>query len=123
MGGVLADRIGRRSVLGLSFGLSAPLLALFLVLPSVWRMGLLPLAGITLYLSAPVTIVMAQEGLPQHASLASSIVMGLAWGIGGLSLTPLGAIADVIGLRAALLSILTLALVGLAAVAALPKQR
>ncbi|HEV8339304.1 MAG TPA: MFS transporter [bacterium] len=123
MGGVLADRIGRRSVLGLSFGLSAPLLALFLVLPSVWRMGLLPLAGITLYLSAPVTIVMAQEGLPQHASLASSIVMGLAWGIGGLSLTPLGAIADVIGLRAALLSILTLAVVGLAAVAALPKQR
>jgi FSR family fosmidomycin resistance protein-like MFS transporter len=123
MGGMLADRFGRRSVLGLSFGLSAPLLALFLVLPSAWRMGLLPLAGIALYLSAPVTIVMAQEGLPQHASLASSIVMGLAWGIGGLSLTPLGAIADAIGLRQALLLILTLAVVGLAAVVALPKRR
>ncbi|MGH7753185.1 MAG: MFS transporter [Gemmatimonadales bacterium] len=123
MGGLLADRIGRRSVLGLSFGLSAPTLALFLLFPSAWRMALLPLAGITLYLSAPVTIVMAQEGLPQHASMASSIVMGLAWGIGGLSLTPLGALADAVGLRQALLLILTLALAGLAAVAALPRER
>lgn len=123
MGGLLADRLGRRPVLALSFGLSAPLLALFLVLPSEWRLGLLPLAGIVLYLSAPVTIVMAQEGLPQHASLASSIVMGAAWGIGGLSLTALGAVADVIGLRQTLLATLALAAVGLAAVLGLPKQR
>ncbi len=123
IGAMLADRIGRRSVLGLSFGLSVPLLALFLVLSSAWRMVLLPLAGIVLYLSAPVTIVMAQEGLPQHASLASSIVMGMAWGIGGLSLTALGAIADVIGLRETLLLTLTLAVEGLVAVLALPKRR
>ena len=123
LGGILADRIGRRAVLGLSFGLSVPLLALFLLLPSAWRMGLLPLAGVVLYLSAPVTIVMAQEGLPQHVSLASSIVMGLAWGIGGLCLTALGAIADLIGLRQTLLLTLTLAAVGLAAVSGLPKRR
>lgn len=123
MGGMLADRIGRRAVLGLSFGLSVPLLALFLLLPSAWRMGLLPLAGIVLYMSAPVTIVMAQEGLPQHVSLASSIVMGLAWGIGGLCLTAIGAIADNIGLRQTLLLTLTMAAVGLAAVVGLPKKR
>ncbi|MBI3974936.1 MAG: MFS transporter [Armatimonadetes bacterium] len=123
MGGMLADRIGRRPVLGLSFILSVPLLALFLVLPSAWRLALLPLAGIILYLSAPVTIVMAQEGLPQRASLASSIVMGLAWGIGGLALTLLGAIADRIGLRETLLLTLSLALVGVAAVLALPRPR
>jgi FSR family fosmidomycin resistance protein-like MFS transporter len=122
-GGVLAEWLGRRAVLMLSLLLSVPLMALYLVTPLGWGVLLLPLAGILLYTSAPVTVVMAQEGLPQHASLASSIVMGLAWGIGGLGLTAVGAIADAVGLRSTLLLILGLTVVALLAATGLGQAR
>src|SRR5207247_10678798 len=75
------------------------------------------------YLSAAVTIVMAQELLPHRASVASSIVMGLAWGTAGLSLTAIGALADAIGLERALRLLLLLAVPALAAVQLLPKAK
>ncbi len=119
-GAMLAEWLGRRAVLALSVLLSAPLLAVYLFVPTGWGLLLLPVAGILLYTSAPVTVTMAQEGLPQHASLASSIVMGLAWGIAGLMLTAVGAVADAIGLREALLWSLGLGVLALGAVALLP---
>lgn len=122
LGGVLADRIGRRAVLALSFIVPAPLLALYLQMPVGWGLLLLPLAGIIVYTSAPVAIVMAQEGLPHHASVASSIVMGLAWGIGGLSLTAVGAAADAVGLETTLQVVLVIFVVGLLPVAAIPRR-
>ena len=74
-------------------------------------------------MSAAVTIVMAQELLPHRASVASSIVMGLAWGTAGLSLTAIGALADAIGLERALRLLLLLAVPALAAVQFLPKAK
>ncbi len=123
-GGVLAERLGRRAVLILSLVSSAPLMAIYLLAPAGWGLLLLPIAGVLLYTSAPVTITMAQEGLPQHASLASSIVMGLAWGIGGLALTGVGAVADAIGLQSTLLLTLGLSVIGVLAAAGLsPRGR
>ena len=119
-GGILAEIIGRRAVLVLSLLLCAPLLALYLLVPTGRGLLLLPVAGILLYTSAPVTVVMAQEGLPQHAGLASSIVMGAAWGVAGLMLTAVGAVADAIGLGRTLLLSLSLAAVALVAIALLP---
>jgi FSR family fosmidomycin resistance protein-like MFS transporter len=122
LGGLLAGRVGRRAVLVLSFLLGVPLMALYLLVEAGWGLFLLPLAGIIVYLSAPVTIVMAQERLPHHASLASSIVMGLAWGIGGLALTVVGAAADHIGLQRTLLMTLGLSVVGMLSVVGLPSS-
>ena len=125
-GGILAEWLGRRAVLLLSLLLSAPLMALYLLAPLGWGFLLLPVAGVLLYTSAPVTVTMAQESLPQHASLASSIVMGLAWGIGGLMLTAVGATADVIGLRNTLLLTLVLnvpALLAATGLATSPRQQ
>ncbi len=122
-GGILAEWLGRRAVLILSLLLSAPLMALYLLTPVGWGLILLPIAGILLYTSAPVTVTMAQESLPQHASLASSIVMGLAWGIGGLMLTVVGAVADAIGLADTLLLILGLSVIALLAAAGLAPTR
>lgn len=121
-GGMLADRIGRREVLGLSFILGTPLLLAFDLTRSSWGLVPLALGGAGLYLSAPVSIVMAQEMLPHRASLASSLVTGMAWGTAGMSLTLVGAIADRIGLSATLMATLGLSLLALLSIWALPKQ-
>src|SRR5438132_1522692 len=122
-GGTLSDRIGRRRIVALSLLLGTPLLLAFIHTGGPWAYVFLAGGGIALYLSAAVTIVMAQELLPHRASVASSIVMGLAWGTAGLSLTGIGALADAIGLDKALRLVLLLAVPALAAVAALPKAK
>lgn len=123
MGGALSDRLGRREILALSLVGSAPLLFLFVRGQGPWSYLFLAGGGITIYLSAAVTIAMAQDLMPQRASVASSIVMGLAWGVAGLSLTAVGALADAVGLSKALAWILSLTLLALIGVAFLPKHR
>lgn len=123
VGGTIADRIGRRAVLTLSLVLGMPLLLAFMRSQGPWSYLFLAAGGIAIYLSAAITIVMAQELLPQRTSVASSIVMGLAWGGAGLSLTAVGALADVVGLSMALTAVLALGVPALAAVVLLPKQR
>lgn len=120
IGGALADRVGRRALLAVSLLLGTPLLLLFLHAQGVWSYLALAGGGIALYLSAAITIVMAQEVLPHRASVASSIVMGLAWGAAGLSLTAVGALADAVGLATALTWVMGLAVVALLFVAFLP---
>ena len=51
--------------------------------------------------------------VPTQASFMSSIMMGLAWGVAGLFMTPIGAIADAIGLYWTLTIISSLSVVGL----------
>lgn len=50
-------------------------------------------------------IVAAQECLPGRTGLVTGLVMGLAWGIGGLALGPLGRLADLYGLVPAMTGI------------------
>lgn len=121
-GGTLSDRLGRRRMVALSLALSTPLLFAFIHARGPWAYVFLAAGGVAVYLSAAVTIVMAQELLPHRASVASSIVMGLAWGTAGLSLTGIGALADAIGLERALTWALALPLVALVAVAFLPQK-
>ncbi len=120
-GGFLADRIGRRRTLILSLVVPVPLLLAFLRTSGPWAYVWLAAGGAAVYLSAAVTIVMAQELLPRRAGMASSIVMGLAWGTAGLSLTGVGALADAVGLDRTLAGIVLLVVPALAAVLALPR--
>lgn len=121
-GGILSDRIGRRAILAISFILSPPLLYAFTQATSGWGLVALALGGLALYLGAPVNVAMAQEILPRRASLASSMVTGMAWGIAGVSLTLVGAIADRIGLTGTLTASLVLAAPCLVCVALLPRR-
>ena len=122
MGGSLSDRLGRRAVLAVSFLLSPPLLWLFTSTQSGWGFLALALGGMSFYLSAPINVAMAQEMMPRRSSLVSSLVTGMAWGMAGLSLTLIGAIADRYGLVGTLTGVLGLALVALVAIWLLPRQ-
>ena len=62
----------------------------------------------------PITNAMAQEAAPHARAMASSIIMGFAFGLGGLFTAPLGAVADSFGLH------VTMVILGIAPVFALP---
>lgn len=122
-GGWIADRIGARRVVRLSFLLSAPFYAAFFVLGG--RLGLVSLvAGYALLQSSlPVNVVMGQELAPRHASTISSLLMGAAWGVGALLMGPIGALADHAGLDAGLRALGTLIVAGFACAMLLPDTR
>jgi FSR family fosmidomycin resistance protein-like MFS transporter len=98
LGGSLSDRFGRKAVLFGAAVLAAPCFLLVLYGPSVLLFPFLAAAGLFVFSSNPVGTVAAQECLPGQTGLASGLMMGLAWGVGGLALAPIGRFADLHGL-------------------------
>ena len=110
--GKLSDRMGRKTIILTTIILAAPFLLIFLHGPTWAMLPSLALAGIFLFSSTPVGIVAAQEILPGKTGLVSGLVMGMAWGVAGLTLMPVGFLAD----RYGLISVMTwIALLPLAA--------
>jgi FSR family fosmidomycin resistance protein-like MFS transporter len=115
VGGVLADRLGKRRVTALSLLLFAPATLLFFQSP----MELAAVAGILFgfvgEISMPITVVIGQELLPRNVGVASGLVMGLAFVTGGFGVAVTGFMADLWGLVPALsvLAILPLLATGL----------
>lgn len=116
-GGYLSDRIDPRKVLLFSSIAPVPLFISFLELGAPANLISLSLAGAFAFASVPVTIVMAQESVPGRTSTASSLVMGVAWGVGGTASAVVGYLADAVGVNQALF---VLALVSLASVPCVP---
>jgi MFS transporter, FSR family, fosmidomycin resistance protein len=99
VGGYLSDRIGRQRVIVASL-VSFPILMtvpMLLAGPIKWLF--LAIAGISLLASFSVTVVFAQELLPQHLGVASGLSFGLSFGAGGLGVGLSGFLADLLGLQ------------------------
>lgn len=118
--GPLADRFGRRTVLGVSMLLMAPLIFAFTFLGPIAGMALLGVIGAVTVGTFGVTVVMGQEYLPGRIGLAAGITMGLSIGLGGAGAPILGAVADDYGLSTAILVMATLPLIGLLLTFTLP---
>jgi MFS transporter, FSR family, fosmidomycin resistance protein len=100
--GPLADRFGRRPVLIASLAAAAPLILVFVVVGGAVGAIALALTGVTVVGTFGLTMVMAQEYLPQHIGLASGLSIGFSIGLGGVAALGLGALADAVDLQAAL---------------------
>jgi len=98
LAGHLSDRFGRKAVIIASLALTTPLLLAFLHGPVSLLLPFVAGAGFFGFSSVPVGVVAAQEMLPGRTGLVSGLVMGLAWGVGGLALTPIGWLADHLGI-------------------------
>ena len=96
--GSLSDRIGRKAILLGSLALATPCLLAFLHGPLNLLLPMIAVSGLFVLSSTPVGVVAAQECLPGRTGLVSGLVMGLAWGVGGLALVPIGWLADRFGL-------------------------
>ena len=122
VGGGLVDRWGARAVL---IGTQLLLLPLLVVLPLVGAAAatvVLGLVGCVAIASFSITIVLGQAYLPSRVGLASGITLGLAIGLGGVSATALGLIADAAGLHAVLWTIAALPVPAVALALSLPTE-
>ena len=102
IGGHLSDRFGRRRIMRLSLFFATPLLYGFLHTEGALSLVLLLGGSMTLSSTIPVNIVLAQIAAPQLKGVASSLVMGVSFMVGALVAPPFGALADRIGIAAAM---------------------
>jgi MFS transporter, FSR family, fosmidomycin resistance protein len=103
LGGPIADRFGPRRVIALSLLLSTP----FLIAASAtsgWSfLVVLTLGGFFLHSTLPVNVTFGQSIAPVSAATVASLMMGFAWGTGGLSVPLVGLVADLIGIERTLM--------------------
>ena len=98
-GGPVADRFGARRVIMLSLICAVPFLAVAPLL-SGWRVvAMIACGGFLLQSTLPVNVTFAQMIAPISAATVSSLMMGFAWGVGGLAAPLVGMIADAIGIE------------------------
>ncbi len=97
LGGWASDHVGRRNVTVITLILSAPAFwaSAQFGLPAAYV--LLPIAGLLSQGAVSVNIIQGQELMPGAQGIASSLTMGLAWGVGGLFMPLAGAAADIWG--------------------------
>jgi MFS transporter, FSR family, fosmidomycin resistance protein len=102
IGGPLADRFGHKKIILFRLGLSCPLFVLLLLSSGIWSFIWLILAGLILIFSFSVSMVMGQSFMPQNVGLASGLILGLSFGMGGMGAAVLGLFADLWGVPATL---------------------
>ena len=117
-GGPLADRFGPRRVIIVSLVSAVPLLAVAPQLSGWTFIATLAVGGFLLQSTLPVNVTFGQTIAPISAATVSSLMMGFAWGVGGLCVPFVGMLADHVGIESTLTTMAALPLV--AAVLALP---
>jgi MFS transporter, FSR family, fosmidomycin resistance protein len=121
LGGPTADRFGPRRMIALSLVLSTPFLAAAPLLSGWMFVVALAFGGFFLQSTLPVNVTFGQSLAPVSAATVASLMMGFAWGTGGLSVPIVGMLADRYGIERTLLGLAVVPLA--AACCALPLPR
>ncbi|ALU68805.1 MFS transporter [Rhodococcus erythropolis R138] len=113
LGGVLADRRGRRASIRLGYLLAVPSLALLAAAPNVAiaELGIVCL-GFAMFLPFAPQVTLAQDYLPNRPGTASGVTLGLAMSVGGIASPLFGYLADHFGPRMAIGATTAVLLVG-----------
>jgi FSR family fosmidomycin resistance protein-like MFS transporter len=122
VGGRTADRIGRRAVLVGCMAVLTPAILLVLVAGPVLGYVAMAVCGFFAVGTFSVTVVLGQEFLPGRIGIASGVTLGAAIGVGGITTTLLGILADHAGLTPVLLVVAAFPLPALALSLALPRE-
>ena len=122
-GGPAADRFGPRRVIAWSLVLSTPFLVAAPLVSGWHFVVLLAIGGMFLQSTLPVNVVFGQALAPVSAATVSSLMMGFAWGTGGLSVPFVGMIADRVGIEPTLAGLALVPLLAAACTLAAPGER
>jgi FSR family fosmidomycin resistance protein-like MFS transporter len=100
--GHLSDRMGYKRLLWITHGLMTPFLLVFLLVSGKWIYPATILAGGFNMASLPLGVVMAQKIAPRGRSMVASLMMGLAFGTGGILAPIVGKLGDIFTIRSVL---------------------
>lgn len=101
--GHLSDRMGYKRLLWITHGLMTPLLIVFLLASGPWIYPATILAGGFNMASLPLGVVMAQKIAPRGRSMVASLMMGLAFGTGGILSPIVGKLGDLFTIQSVLM--------------------
>ena len=99
LAGYMADRTDFKKIFFISHCFMTPALLLYLYLPGNFIYLGAFLAGFAVLASLPLGVAMAQKLVPTSRSMVSSIMMGFAYGLGGVVSPFIGKLADIYGLE------------------------
>ncbi|MCP4117222.1 MAG: MFS transporter [Desulfobacteraceae bacterium] len=119
--GYLSDVIGFKKIFFAVHLLMTPALLLFLYLPGAWVYGGAFIAGFFGLATLPLGVLMAQHLAPKGRAMVSSLMMGLANGIGGLLSPLVGKLADIYSLETVLFWIAFVPIISLIPIVNLPR--
>ena len=122
LGGPAADRFGPRRVIALSLVLGCPFLVVCPLLTGWLFIVTLVVGGLFLQSTLPVNVTFGQSLAPVSAATVSSLMMGFAWGTGGLSVPLVGYIADRVGIESTLVGLSLVPLLAAAVTFGLPDR-
>jgi FSR family fosmidomycin resistance protein-like MFS transporter len=123
LGGHLSDRLGYKPIFYVTHGLATPCLYLMLVLSGSWVYFTVFMAGFFVLATLPLGVAMAQELAPRGKSLVSSLMMGLAFGTGGMMTALTGKLADHYSIRPVLSCLVIIPLLTTGLIALVKEKR
>jgi FSR family fosmidomycin resistance protein-like MFS transporter len=121
--GHLSDRIGFKKIFLVTHTLMAPMMLLFLHLTGRWTYLGAVLAGMFVLATMPLGVALAQRLAPKGRSMVSSLMMGFAFGLGGIVTPLVGKLADLYSIEPVLTATALLPLLTLPLIWAFPKDR
>ncbi|MGG0656126.1 MFS transporter [Rummeliibacillus pycnus] len=97
-GGPMADRMGRKNVILLSFLVPMPLALMLPYIPLWLVIIFLAVIGFFIMLSFSVTVIYAQELVPSKVGTMAGLTVGLAFGMGAIGSVVIGMMMDHYGI-------------------------
>jgi len=120
LAGHLSDRVGYRPIFLVAHFLTTPCLLLFLHPAGTGVYFAAFLSGFMALATLPLGVAMAQELAPKGKSMVSSLMMGLAFGTGGMMAPLTGKLADIYSIQAVLGILAFIPLASIALILLLP---
>jgi FSR family fosmidomycin resistance protein-like MFS transporter len=121
LAGHLSDRVGYKPIFYVAHGLTTPSMFLLLYLKGNWVFCGALLAGFFAMATLPLGVAMAQELAPKGRSMVSSLMMGLAFGLGGILMPLTGKLAEIFSIRGILLFLAIIPCLTICLIALLPE--
>ncbi|MBF0378394.1 MAG: MFS transporter [Desulfamplus sp.] len=121
--GYSSDRLGYKKIFATTNILMIPATLIYLWLPGKWVYCGAFIAGFFILASLPLGVAMAQTLAPKGRSMVSSLMMGLAYGLGGVASPLVGKLADIYSIETVLFYLAFLPILSIVIIAKFPDVR
>lgn len=108
MSAEIEKRIGAQNVFYISMISTFPLMLIFIILCKdfpILSLTIFIIMGFLTMMATPLTMIMAQNVLPEYKSIISGFINGFSWGVIAILMSALGFVAENIGITKVLIAV------------------